>query len=163
MSSSDRRAVLSFALLALAGCGFSPALAPGGSAEGLQGQIAIDPPAAVESFEFVRALEARLGRPDAPRYRLSADIAVAEEGVGILPDQTITSYNVLGKVDYALTDIATGRLVTSGQVANFTSYAATSTTVATSSAQADARRRLMTILADQIVDDLYLTRRDWAA
>jgi LPS-assembly lipoprotein len=163
MSSSDRRAILSFALLALAGCGFSPALAPGGSTEGLNGQIAIDPPAAVESFEFVRALEARLGRPEAARYRLSADIEIAEEGMGILPDQTITRYSVLGRVEYTLTEIATGRLVTSGEVSNFTSYAATSTTVATSSAQVDARRRLMTILADQVVDDLYLSRRDWAA
>ena len=45
MSSSDRRFVLgAFALLPLAACGFTPAYAPGGPAEGLLGQILVDAP-----------------------------------------------------------------------------------------------------------------------
>lgn len=163
MSSSDRRAFLTLAALALAGCGFTPALGPDGSAEALRGQITFDEPADLEGFELVRALEARLGLPNDPRYRLGADIRISDESVGILPDQTITRFNVLGRVDYRLTEIATGATVASGQVTNFASYSATATTVATTSARRDARDRLMVALADQIVNDLLLSARDLPA
>lgn len=163
MSSSDRRAFLTLSALALAGCGFTPALGPGGSAESLLGQVEIDDPSDVEGFALVRALEVRLGRPEAPRYRLGADIRISEEGVGVLPDQTTTRFNVQGRVDYRLTEIATGETVASGQVTNFTSYAATSTTVATTSARRDARDRLMAMLADQIVNDILMSARDFPA
>jgi len=163
MSSSDRRAFLTFAGFALAGCGFSPALGPGGSAEGLRGQVEVAEPADIAGFEMVRALEARLGRADAPRYLLTADIRLRDEGVGVLPDQSITRYNLQGLADYRLTEIATGAEVTSGRVANFTAYSATSGTVAVTSAQLDARDRLARILADQIVDDLLMSRADWPA
>jgi LPS-assembly lipoprotein len=163
MSSSDRRAFLSLSVLALAGCGFTPALGPGGSATALRGRVEIDEPSDIDGFELVRALEVRLGAPEAPLYRLGADILIADEGVGILPDQTITRFNILGRVDYRLTEIATGEMVASGQVKNFTSYAATSTTVATTSAQRDARDRLMVILADQIAAELVLAAQDLQA
>jgi LPS-assembly lipoprotein len=160
MSSSDRRAFLTLSALALAGCGFTPALGPSGSAAALHGRVAIDEPSDIDGFELVHALEAELGAPEAPLYQLSADIRVANEGVGILPDQTITRFNVLGLVDYRLTEIATGETVASGQVTNFTTYSATSTTVATTSAQRDARDRLMVILADQIAAEIALAARD---
>jgi LPS-assembly lipoprotein len=163
MSSSDRRAFLTLALVALAGCGFSPALAPGSAADGVRGQIDVATPSDITGFELVRALESRLGPSEAPRYLLTADIRLRDEGVGIQPDQSIPRYNLQGIADYTLTDLATGATVTSGQVANFTSYLATSGTVAITSAQLDARRRLMAILADQIVDELLLSRPDWPA
>jgi len=163
MSSSDRRAFLTLSALALAGCGFTPALGPEGSAVALRGRVAIDEPSDIDGFELVRALEAELGAPETALYRLSADIRVADEGVGVLPDQTITRFNVLGLVDYRLTKISTGETVASGQVKNFTSYAATSTTVATTSAQRNARDRLMVILADQIATELALAARDLPA
>jgi LPS-assembly lipoprotein len=163
MSSSDRRTFLLLSVVGLGACGFTPALGPEGSAANLRGLIEVEDPVNVQSFEFVRTLTAQLGPPNAPRYRLEAEIAVIEQAVGILPDQTITSYNVLGKVTYVVTDLATGAVAAAGEVANFTTYSATSTTVATTSAQADARRRLMAILADQVIEDLYVARLDGAA
>lgn len=163
MSSSDRRTFLLLSVLGLGACGFTPALGPEGSAANLRGLIEVEEPVSVEGFELVRALKSRLGEPTAPRYRLAAQIAIAEQGVGVLPDQTITSYNVLGRISYAVTDLTTGAVAASGEVANFTTYSATSTTVATTSAQADARRRLMVILADQLIEDLYVARLDGAA
>ena len=123
----------------------------------------MDEPVDTTGFALVRALEARLGLPEAPVYAMSADIRISDEAVGILPDQTITRYNILGQVDYRLTGIGDGTPITSGRVSNFTSYSATSTTVATTAAALDARNRLMRILADQIVADLILTREDWPA
>ena len=163
MSSSDRRTFLLLSVVGLGACGFTPALGPEGSAANLCGLIEVEDPVDVLSFEFVRARTAQLGPPNAPRYRLEAEIVVGEQAVGVLPDQTITSYNVLGEVDYVVTDLATGTVAASGEVANFTTYSATSTTVATTSAQADARRRLMAILADQVIEDLYVARLDGAA
>ena len=53
--------------------------------------------------------------------------------------------------------IGDGSGVASGSERSFTSYSATSTTVATSFAQRDARRRLMVILADQMVSQIITT------
>ena len=57
-------------------------------------------------------------------------------------------------IEWRLAQIGDGSEVASGSERSFTSYSATSTTVATSFAQRDARRRLMVILADRIVTDL---------
>lgn len=162
MLSFDARTLALTALLALTACGFTPALGPDGTAETLRGSIDIADPADVEGFALVRQLEQRLGQSNGGPYRLDAEIAVNDQGVGILPDQTITRFQVVGTVDYTLTALATEAAVKKGRVSNFTSYSATSTTVATTAAQRDARERLMISLADQIVADLTLTRSEWA-
>ena len=161
MSSSDRRTFLIGALALTGGCGFTPAYGPGGDAEALRGSIAVDDPDDPEGFVLVRQLEARLGLPEAARYTLSARISIGRDSVGILQDQTITRFNLLGRVEYRLTELATGAQVTGGRVANFTSYSATATTVATATAERDARDRLMISLADQIVSELLATSGDW--
>jgi len=160
MSSSRPLAVL-LTCLALAGCGYTPVYGPGGSAEALRGTIAIDDPIDAEGFALVRQLERRLGLPAGPTYRLSASIALDEDELGILPDQTITRYNIVGEVAYTLSDLATGEAVTFGAASSFTSYSATGTTVATLSAQRDARERLMVILADQTSAELLAGAGDW--
>jgi len=162
MSLSDLRYIAFVAFVGLSACGYQPALAPGGEAETLRGSIAIADPIDAEGFALVRQLEVRLGRTDAAAYLLNADIRVRDEGVGILPDQTITRFQVVGVVDYRLTSRATDEQVTSGRVSNFTSYSATSTGTATTSAQRDARERLMISLADQITEELLLSQADWS-
>lgn len=160
MSSFDRRLFL-VSLAALAGCGLRPVYGPGGSAEGLQGEIAIDPPRDAEGFVFVRQLEDRLGMADNPRFRLSARLLISEEELGITPGQEITRYNVLGRVEYTLRDIDTDAVVASGTSTGFNSYSATGTPFATRSAQTDARERLMISLADQMVARLLATSAEW--
>ncbi len=160
MSWSDRRGVLLLAL-ALAGCGFTPVYGPGGAAEGLHGQVAIDPPRDAEGFTFVQALRRRLGEGDAPRYRLSAELTLDERQMGVTRGQVITRYQVIGSARYRLTDSETDARLTSGTVESFASYSATGTTFATRAARRDARERLMTILADQVVDRLLATAADW--
>lgn len=155
MSSFNRRTLL-LGLTALTGCGFQPVYAPGGPADGLRGRIDIAAPADEEGYALVERLEERLGLPQGADLSLTADIFVDEEAVGFLPDGTISRYNVSGRVDWRLTRLTDDAAVLSGSERSFTSYAATSTTVATISARRDARRRLMVILADQILQDIVL-------
>jgi LPS-assembly lipoprotein len=161
MSWSDRRAVL-LGALALGGCGFTPVYGPGGAAEGLRGRIAFDAPFDREGFDLVRQLENRLGVPSAPRWRLSASIRMEEERIAVTSQGVANRFQILGRVDYALREIATDATVTSGSVDSFVSYSATRTAVATRAAQRDAEARLMVILADRIADDLLTTAGRWS-
>ncbi len=155
-----RRAAIGL-LLALAGCGFTPAYAPGGPAAGLQGAVRIDDPTDKNAFDLVERLEERLGRPEAAPYRLGYAITTEPIGVGISPENAITRYNLTGSVEWSLTDAA-GVRITGGRVDNFTSYSATGSTVAGLAAEEDAAFRLMRILADQIVIRLIATAPVWA-
>ena len=63
--------------------------------------------------------------------------------------------NLVGKVDFALRNLSSGQIEVSGNVENFTGYSATGSTVATLAAERDAQKRLMVMLADQLVTRLY--------
>ena len=152
----QRRSLL-LSLAALSACGFTPVHGPGGTAEDLRGRIDVAAPADEEGFALVRRLEERLGRPKGADLSLLADIRLSEESVGFLPDGEISRFSVEGRVDWQVTRLGDGAVVATGDANSFTSYSATSTTVATRFAQRDARRRLMLILADLVVADL-LTR-----
>ena len=143
------------ALFALAACGFTPVHAPGGAASGLQGRIDVAVPSDEEGFALVKRLEDRLGLPQGADLALTASIRISEDAVGFLPDGEISRFNVIGRVNWRLARLANGEEVAEGSETSFTSYSATSTTVATTFAQRDARRRLMIILADRIVADLF--------
>ena len=159
--SCSRRIFLGGTVAAVAGCGFAPVYGTRGSAEGLRGSIQVAAPEDRDAFVFVAHLEERLGQPSAAAYDLGYDIAVDEEGVGITPSQETTRYNVLGRVDYEVTDKATGRAVHAGSVEGFTGYSATGSIVGTLAATRDARERLMIALADQIVARLIASVPDW--
>jgi len=151
--SVSRRAAL-VGLLSLAGCGFTPVYGPGGGAEGLLGRVDIAQPSDEEGFALVKRLEERLGEPRGADLSLTANIRLREDSVGFLPDGEISRFNVVGQVNWRLARLTDGQEVAKGSEKSFASYSATSTTVATTFAQRDARRRLMIILADRIVADL---------
>lgn len=156
-----RRAAL-LAVVALAACGFSPVYAPGGPAAALQGRILVAEPDDRDAFDLVARIEERLGRAAAPDLALSYAIATDEVGVAVSPTNAITRFNVTGSVDWALRDIATEQVLAEGRAHGFTAYSATGTPVSTRAAGIDARRRLMRMLADQIVTRLLATAGDGA-
>jgi len=163
MSSSDRRTVLlGLSALALAGCGFRPAYGPGGVAADLRGRVAVDPPDTRDGFALVERLEERLGRAEAPLYRLSYRIATSREGLGVTGEQEITRYTVAGELFFQLRDLSTGAIAQSGSVTAFAAYSATGSSVATLAAERDAGRRLMVMLADQLVTRLVAASGDRA-
>lgn len=153
MSSYNRRTLLILPL-ALAACGFTPAYGPNGPAQRLQGRIRAADPTDKNGFDFVTAIEARFGRTKEPRYALAYTITTQAVGVGYATDTTITRYNLKGRADWSLTDLASQTRVAGGTAENFTSGSATSATVAALSAEQDAAERLMVILADQIAAEI---------
>ena len=155
----SRRACLA-AALAVAGCGFTPAYGPGGPAEGLRGQIAVEAPQEPAAYTLVRALEERLGYGGAAPYALSYEIALEQEAVRVTRQEVTLRYQLAGTVAYRVADAA-GAVLRTGEVESFTSYSAASTTVATRAAERDARERLMTLLADRIVAELLATAEEW--
>ena len=149
----SRRSFCISAPLALGACGFAPL--HNGAAK--RGQIAFDPPNDRVSFDLRNALEDRLGTAQSPLFKLSYKTEIREDGVGITTDQVTTRFNVIGQTQYTLRRLSDDSVVTSGVVDSFTSYAATGTTVATQTAQLDAQRRLVVILADQMTTRLLVS------
>jgi len=155
MSLPNRRFLLALPLLALAACGFQPVYGPGGSGTALQNSVQVAAPDDAFGYVLVREIETRLGRPADARYALALTTAISEEGLAIDAEGNTRRFNLIGTVEYALRNLVTGQIETSGNVDNFTGYSATGSTVATLAAERDAQVRLMTMLADQIVNRLY--------
>jgi LPS-assembly lipoprotein len=148
-------------LLALAGCGFTPAYGPNGGGGALQNSILAAEPRDKPAFDFVERIEERLGPSDAPRFALNYTIALAAVDMGITAANATTRINLTGTVTWQLRDVATGAQLTGGRVQNFTSYSVIGSTVASLSSQDDASTRLVRILADQIVSQLLATSGQW--
>lgn len=144
-------------ILLLTACGFEPAYGPGGTGTALQNRVLVDRPIDREGFLLVRQLEERLGRAADPAFTLSVDLRLAQEDRAIDPDGDIRRYHLIGRATYTLRSSATGDVVRTDTIGNFVGYSATGTTVATLAAKRDAEERLMTILADQIVQQLQMS------
>lgn len=154
MLSLNRR-LMFLAPLALVACGFQPVYGPGGTGTALQNRVLVDEPNDRYGYFLTREIEERLGRASIPAYGLALTITTEEEGLATDLEGNTRRFDLIGRVDYALRDLATGQIVTSGKVENFTGYSATGTTVATLAGEQDAQVRLMNILADQIVTRLF--------
>ncbi len=161
---SERRTFLALLVaLPLAGCGFEPAYGPRGPAAGLLDRVTVDAPGDKDAFDLVERLEERLGRSQAPTYSLSYRIETTVEGQAFAQDNRINRYQILGDVAFTLHDAGSGTAMTSGKVSSFTAYSAFGTSVAAAASEADARTRLMRLLADQIVTRLIATSAEWNA
>lgn len=154
MSSFNRRSFLILSAVSLSACGFTPAYSPAGGGTGLHGVIELDAPKTRPDYLLTRHLEDRLGRGSDMRYGLSYSIDLSEAPIAISANNVTTRYNVLGEITYALRDLSSGAVLTSGKVESFTSYSTSGTTVATQASEKDAQERLMVILGDQIVTRL---------
>ncbi|MDO5604643.1 MAG: LPS assembly lipoprotein LptE [Paracoccus sp. (in: a-proteobacteria)] len=151
----SRRMVLAgLGLAALGACSLTPAYGPGGTGRALHGRVALRRPADPDSFALNRRLAERLGPEDSALYALDYRLTTAVVAQAITPSEVATRYSLNGTADFALTEIATGARLVQGRVSSFTSYSATGTTIATTTAERDAHRRLMVMLADQIVTRL---------
>ena len=155
-----RRFGVVLAAAALAGCGFTPVYGPDGTGAALLGQLSLDPPQDRNDYLLQRRIEERLGQATAGAWRLSTQIKTEDIGLGFTTDGDITRYNINGTTDYTLRRTGSSEIFRQGKIQHFTSYSATGTTVATLAAKRDAEVRLMTILADQIIDQLLIISED---
>ena len=162
MSSSDRRTLLGLlAALPLAACGFTPAYGPSSPARELFDRVAVDAPTDKNAFDFVSRIEERLGRPEGATFRLSYTIGTKASALAIARTNAITRYRLEGSVSFRLMSTRDDTVLTSGEVASFTSYSASSTSLATAVSRDDAKTRLMILLADQVVTRLIATAPAW--
>ncbi len=150
---TDRRNLL-VSLAALAGCGFTPAYGPAGGATALRGTIAPDAPTTRDEFALTRRLAERLGPTEVARYRLAYTITATSSEQAVTTDSITTRYLLQGEASFQLFDIGSGAELLSGTVESFTSWKASGTVVASSTAEDDAHLRLARILADEIVTRL---------
>ena len=157
MSSFNRRNFLLLAAAgpALAACGFEPTYGSKGASSHLLNQVVIDAPSTNETYLLVRELEDRLGRVSDGKYGLTTSVETEELSVGRTVEGVTSRYDVVADATYALRDMSSGEVLTSGKLRNYVGYSATGTSVATLAAQDDAYERLMSILTDQIVAELW--------
>ncbi|MDU8912918.1 LPS assembly lipoprotein LptE [Aestuariicoccus sp. MJ-SS9] len=157
---SDRRLFLLGGLSALSACGFAPVYGPGGAANALVGHVGLDAPASRNDQLFQQRIEERLGRAEAPRFRLATIIETDTSGLGTTADGRTTRFRILARAQFALRETGSERLITDGRTIAFTGYSASGSTVATLAAERDAYARLMTMLADQVIDQLLVAAPD---
>lgn len=142
-------------LFALAGCGFRPVYGEGGTGRVLQNAVRVDDPVSRADFQFLHAVEERLGRPTAPRFALAYRIETREDGGGTVRNFGDTRIQLFGTLRFTLTEIATGATLAEGQVEGNTVYSTTGTQFASFTAAEDAELRLMRMLAESLVTRLY--------
>ena len=151
--SSDRlsRRLVCLSLLGLAGCGFVPVYEESAA---IRGQFAFETDETVMGFHLGSRLAERLGAPASPRYTLKATLNTRERAAAITAEGDTSRLNVIGEASWSLVETASGAQVATGRAEAFTSYAATSSTVATQATRDDARKRLAMILGDMIVTQI---------
>jgi len=156
MWSCNRRTFL-LAAVALGGCGFTPVYGPNGVGRSLHGLIEIESPADTNTYNVVSYLEQRLGRGSNAKFGLTYALSTQDEGLAVTESQTIVRYNVIGELSFALRDLTSGEVVSSGTVTAMSAYSASGTTIATQAARKDANERLTVALADRLIERLYVT------
>ena len=117
----------------------------------VRGQFTFETDESVMGFHLGSRLAERLGVPSNPRYTLKATLTTRERAAAITAEGDTSRLNVIGRASWSLLETASGKQVATGRAEAFTSYAATSSTVATQATRDDARKRLAMILGDMIV------------
>lgn len=155
--------VLGLALL-LAGCGFRPLYAvPGHGRVSMRQEmhaIYVEPSPEAIGYELRNQLIDLLdGTMDAKaaQYRLAVTVETNRESIGVqsqkvgtLSQTVITRYNDRLTVNYTLTDVKTGAVLSKGTELGLSSYNVQSSPYATKVAQEDADKRSADDIADRI-------------
>jgi len=139
--------------MAAAGCGFTPAYGPGGTAGVLRDAVRVEVGETVFDYRLRAAVEERLGAGEG--FVLTLEARVEEVAAAVTEEGSITRFNLTGVAEWRLVDAA-GAEVGAGQVSGFTGYLTTGSTVATEAARRDAEERLAVVLAEQVVARLVI-------
>ncbi len=153
-----RRALLLLPL-ALSACGFEPLY--GNRAGGGGGPVATPEmqrisiaPIPERSGQMLRnELRDRLvptGLPSNPRWRLDVVLRETTSDLVILRDATATFAKYVGDAQWVLIDLESDAPATRGRSRRIASYSITSSEFASLQAEADARRRVITEIAEDI-------------
>ncbi|MGA0603672.1 LPS assembly lipoprotein LptE [Caulobacter sp. KR2-114] len=135
----------------LAGCGFTPLYAENGVSPGLSSIQVIAPEGRV-GYLLRQDLDDELARDKATpaAWRLNLDVGQTRDPRGLREDNTAERYEVQVTVKYTLTDAATGKVATAGQVTSQVSYDAADQPYAGIAAREDTQRRAASDAARRI-------------
>lgn len=152
MPGTRRRSLLlvSILLFGLASCGFTPVYAPGTDSAAALADIELAEPRSEQGYFFVREMEDRLGRAANPSKLLNYKITIQGEGVESDTDRR----RFVGVVNYELIDRETRTVLERGAVDSFAGYSVSDGLFIT--AQQEAIKRLIVILADQLTRELII-------
>ena len=139
----------------LGACGFTPVYGPAGSGGKLQNAVSFQAPDTEFGFRVRTALEDRFGPASAEQFRVNISLTSTTDAAAIDVDGDISRFDISGVAQWVISS-ADGSSQTRGDVRTFTSYSATGSTVATQTAERDARTRLAQALADMIASDLII-------
>lgn len=151
MSSSDRRQflVLGAVLALLPGC-FRPMLAEDTGAAKLRGRIALPETSDRFSFYLRDTLEARLGAPREPDYRLEVRHSLTESGLLVAQDNTITRLRVRAVADFRLYRRGVSEPVLEDRILTESGYDSTASLYASRTTKRDIERRLAADVGERI-------------
>lgn len=153
---SARGYVLGLILLALAGCGFHPLYG-----EKADRAVPREELAAVQ-IDLIRDREGQMlrnqlldrfqptGAAPKPLYRLSVGLSTRRVGLAIRPDETGSRADLVMVADYSVRDFATGAELFRGRSRSMAGYNVLDSEFATTSVEADAIRRAVLDLSEQI-------------
>lgn len=141
----------------LGGCGFEPLYGNrggGGAAARPEMALIAIPPIPDRAGQLLRnALRDRLtptGLPDRPRWRLDVSLKETTTDLVILRDATATFAKFVGVAKWVLVDLSSDSPAARGQVTRRASYSISSSEFASLQAEEDARRRVVTEIAEDI-------------
>jgi LPS-assembly lipoprotein len=152
MSSFNRRTVISMAM-ALSGCGFQPAYDTQGMRQ-IVGKISYDTPNSRDLYALRNQLERRLGYAASAQFGLSYSTSISSRSAAVSINGQAYRSQIIGTARYALRNLDTQKVITSGSVKAFAGYAPTGSTTSAQAASRDAKARLMTQLGDLIAEDI---------
>jgi LPS-assembly lipoprotein len=139
----------------LAGCGFTPMYATPGLSSGLSSVDVVAPQGRV-GYLLREDLDDNLARDKdiAPRWRLEMTISQSRNPLGLQIDNVAERYELAIKVDYTLTDLASGHVAHTGEIASKVSYDAADQPYAGIAARQDSQVKLASDAARRIQLDL---------
>ncbi len=142
-----RRAALALiaaaGLAGLGGCGFTPLYAQPGVGAALSHVDVVAPEGRV-GFLLRQNLDDQLGhdKGSAPAYRLEMQLAQTREAHGLDVENVAQRYELDMTVNYTLTDLATGKVATTGSVWTAISYDSAAQPYAGIAARQDTQDRI---------------------
>jgi len=108
-----------------------------------------------DSIYGAQGMRWRGGLPnDVPALTVARICGSGAEAIAIDRSNVSARANLIGTVRYTLTELETGKVVDRGETTNFTGYSTFDTPIVTRAAERDAEKRLMQMLADQMLTRL---------
>lgn len=145
-------AAAALALAGLGGCGFTPLYATPGMNGGLSHIEVVAPPQDRVGFLLSEHLNDDFGHEVGapPRYRLEMTLDQVRAAHGLTANATAQRYELDMRVDYTLTELATGNVVDKDSVVSNVSYDSADQPYAGIAARQDTQDRLAADAAQKI-------------